>query len=222
MSEADAGGRLELLMVQPISRVRLFAEAGAGLAAAAAFAVVAAWFANSIGAVIPALEPLRAASPFRWADASIVLLHGPEALRPLGTSLAAAAVALLGALLFRRRGGGGGRARRPETSDPQVGLDLAAVDRDARPRGVARVHRVERALRGRHGLGGLEELDHHRGALVRVVEDLDPDGGDVHGRGAVLDPGQVPGEVIGVDVREPDDARVHGLSFRSPRGERIW
>jgi ABC-2 type transport system permease protein len=175
MSEADAGGRLEPLMVQPISRVRLFAEAGAGLAAAAGLAVlaaapallagaalagmdvaparlvaavavqvplvllflalgmalgaalpsrrpataagmallVAAWFANSIGAAIPALEPLRAASPFRWADASIVLLHGPEALRPAGTSAAAAALAVVGALLFRRRGGGGARRSHP-------------------------------------------------------------------------------------------------------------
>ena len=58
---------------------------------------------NTIGAAIPALEPVRAASPFRWADASTVLLHGPGALRPLGTLLVAAVLAALGALAFGRR-----------------------------------------------------------------------------------------------------------------------
>ena len=43
----------------------------------------------------------------------------------------------------------------------QLGLDLAAVDRGPRARRVARVHRVERALRRGHVLGRLEQAKIH-------------------------------------------------------------
>ena len=64
--------------------------------------------------------------------------------------------------------GGGGAL-----SGAHLGLDLAAVDRGARPRRIPRVHLVQGPLRCRHVLGRFEELDHDRGALVLIVEDLD-------------------------------------------------
>src|SRR5919106_2362708 len=86
------------------------------------------------------------------------------------------------------------------SADAQIRLDLAAVDRRARPGGFGRVHLVEWALCRRHVVGGLEELDRDRGALVRVVENLDSLGGNVDGRSlAGLGLGQSLGEVIGID-----------------------
>src|SRR3954447_22747957 len=95
----------------------------------------------------------------------------------------------------------------------QVGLDLGAVDRGARPRRVRRIHGVEGALRRRHVIGRLDELDYDRGALVRVVENLDALGRDVHGWSpAGLNLVQTPRQVIRIDVGEPDHACVHGSS----------
>jgi hypothetical protein len=70
------------------------------------------------------------------------------------------------------------------------------------------------ALGGRHVVGRFEDLDHDRGALVRVVEDLDALGRDVRGRPlACLNVAQASGQVIRIDVREPDHACVHGASL---------
>ena len=100
-----------------------------------------------------------------------------------------------------RRGGG--------LAGAQFGLDLAAVDRGARPRRFRRVHRIQGALRCRHVVGRLEELDNDRCALVRVVEDLDTLRRDIYGRAlAGLNVVQASGQVIRIDVREPDHACV--------------
>ena len=82
---------------------------------------------------------------------------------------------LVATTLDEERRSGGGRA--DLSARAQFGLDLAAVDRSAPSRCVRRVHRVQRGFRRRHVVGRLEKLDHDRGALVRVVEDLDPLGG---------------------------------------------
>jgi hypothetical protein len=56
--------------------------------------------------------------------------------------------------------------------------------------------------------GPSEQLDHDCGALIRVVENLDALGRDVDGRTlAGLNVGQASGQVIRIDVREPDHAR---------------
>ncbi len=105
----------------------------------------------------------------------------------------------------------------------QLGLSsaliFAAVDRGARPRRVRRIHRVEGSLRCRHVVGRLEELHHDRGALVLVVKDLDSFGGNVNRRSlAGLGLIQAPGQVIGIDVGESDDACRRLLLFRLPVG----
>src|ERR1051325_1701871 len=98
----------------------------------------------------------------------------------------------------------------------QLDLYLAAVDRGAPTRRVRRVHLVQRSLRCRHVFGRVEELYHDRRSLVRVVENLDSLGGNVHGRSlARLSLGQARGEMIGIDVGESDYACVHDPPFRS-------
>jgi hypothetical protein len=99
-----------------------------------------------------------------------------------------------------------------------LGLDLAAVDRGAGSRCVRRVHRVECGFRRRHVVRRLEVLDHDCGALVSVMENLDSLGGNVHGR-SLPGLGQALGHVIGIDVREPDYACVHGSPLARGRRE---
>jgi hypothetical protein len=78
---------------------------------------------------------------------------------------------------------------------------------------------VEDGLSGLHVLLGGEVLDHHRGPLVRIVEDLDS-----RRRHALWRPLHLLGRCLAlchaprIDIREPDDACVHALLLR--RGER--
>lgn len=66
-------------------------------------AVVAAYFLNTVGAVVEVLEVPRKLSPFYWADGSHVMLHGFDLLRAGGLLAVAAALLALAVLSFQRR-----------------------------------------------------------------------------------------------------------------------
>ncbi|MBE7518731.1 MAG: ABC transporter permease subunit [Thermoflexaceae bacterium] len=66
-------------------------------------AVVAAYFLNTVGAVVEVLEVPRKLSPFYWADGSHVMLHGFDPLRAGGLLAVAAALLALAVLSFQRR-----------------------------------------------------------------------------------------------------------------------
>jgi ABC-2 type transport system permease protein len=76
--------------------------------------LVGGWFLNTAGAAIETLDPVRAVSPFRWADASEVLVHGMDPWRPAALLATAAVLAAAGARAFARRDIGGGRPRLAE------------------------------------------------------------------------------------------------------------
>ena len=77
---------------------------------------------------------------------------------------------------------------------------------------IARIHVVQRAFGRCHVVGRLEELDHDRRALVRVVQDLNALGRNIDRRTlTALNLGNAPGQVVGVDVRKPDHTCVHSL-----------
>lgn len=66
-------------------------------------AVVAAYFLNTIGAVVDVLEVPRKLSPFYWADGSYVLVHGFEPLRAGGLLVVAGVLLVLTVIAFERR-----------------------------------------------------------------------------------------------------------------------
>ncbi len=66
-------------------------------------AVVAAYFLNTVGAVVEVLEVPRKLSPFYWADGSHVMLHGFDLLRAGGLLAVAAALLVMAVLSFERR-----------------------------------------------------------------------------------------------------------------------
>ncbi|MCE7929436.1 MAG: ABC transporter permease subunit [Dehalococcoidia bacterium] len=66
-------------------------------------AVVAAYFLNTVGAVVDVLEVPRKLSPFYWADGSHVLVHGFDPLRAGGLLAVAAAMLALAVVSFEKR-----------------------------------------------------------------------------------------------------------------------
>lgn len=107
-------------------------------------AAVAAYFLNTLGAYVDALDGLRMLSPFYWSDFSRVLVHGPDLIRS-GIFVGLALILMLAAMeIFQRRDLASTWSLRqhlrhpPREPDGRRGASLGSVprprqDREARP-----------------------------------------------------------------------------------------
>jgi hypothetical protein len=93
-------------------------------------------------------------------------------------------------------------------------LQFAPIDRDSRPRCIGGVHRVQDLIAFPHLVGTVEQLEHDRGALGFVEQELQAGSGNtwrwpvpfVNAGYEFLHP-------LGGHIRETDDTYIHVISY---------